>query len=242
MRSQAILFFPVLALLGPAMAAAASDTPATKPPAASSFTFNPPGSAHATGGRSFTDQTIFVPDMRFPIAEPDAFANSQVYGRGGSLGSGGGQCDAVNYRYPWQDNFCEARGYKTPMCPSGNGHQGQDIRPGACVRAHYTAVAAEPGRITQIGSYTVYLTADDGRVFRYLHLQMDQLKVKKGDHVDRGQPIGLVSNNFGATPTTIHLHFEVKEPVTRDGKALFTFVPPYTSLVSAYQRLQVGTP
>ena len=226
----------------PASAAPAPPAPAPSAPLPYGFVFNAPGSSHATGGKGFSDQTLFVPGMRFPISEPKAFANSQVYGHGGAYGPAGGQCDAANYSYPWQDNFCEERGYKTPMCPSGNGHQGQDIRPGACVKAHFVAVAAEPGTITQIGSYTVYLTADDGRLFRYLHLQMDQLKVKKGDHVDRGQPLGFVSNNFDKTPTTIHLHFEVKEPVTRKGKSLFTFVSPYMSLVSAYEKLLAGSP
>ena len=230
----------------PASAAppAAAAPPASSAPAAApaGFAFDPPGSAHAAGGKGFTDPTVFVPALRFPIDQPKAFANSQVYGHGGQSGPGGGQCDAANYAYPWHDNFCEARGYKTPMCPAGNGHQGQDIRPGSCVKARYVAVAAEAGKITQIGSYTVYLTADDGRVFRYLHLQMDQLKVRIGDRVTRGQPIGFVSNNFGKTATTIHLHFEVKEPVTQAGKSLFTFVPPYTSLVGAYQRLLSGSP
>jgi murein DD-endopeptidase MepM/ murein hydrolase activator NlpD len=226
----------------PASAAPASSAPASAAPPPAGFAYDPPGSAHATGGKGFSDVSVFVPGMRFPIEQPKAFANSQVWGHGGSSGPGGGQCDAQNYAYPWHDNFCEARAYKTPMCPAGNGHQGQDIRPSSCVKAHWLAVAAEAGRITQIGSYTVYLTADDGRMFRYLHLQMDQLKVRIGDRVERGQPIGYVSNNFGKTPTTIHLHFEVKEPVTRDGKSLFTFVPPYSSLVDAYQRLLAGAP
>jgi murein DD-endopeptidase MepM/ murein hydrolase activator NlpD len=228
----------VVALLA-AAPALAQPAPSAPPPA---FSFDPPGSAHATGGKAFTDATVFAPGMRFPIDQPKAFANSQVYGRGGASGPGGGQCDAENYSYPWRDNFCEARAYKTPMCPSGNGHQGQDIRPNSCKKAQYLAVAAEAGRITQIGTYTVYLTADDGRLFRYLHLQMDQLKVRLGDRVERGQAIGYVSNNFGKTATTIHLHFEIKEPVARDGKALFTFVPPYSSLTDAYQRLLAGNP
>jgi murein DD-endopeptidase MepM/ murein hydrolase activator NlpD len=180
--------------------------------------------------------------MRFPIAAPAAYADSQVYGHGGSNGPGGGQCDAVNYSYPWRDNFCEARAYSTPLCPSGTGHQGQDIRPNSCKAAVYDAVAAEDGVISQIGSYTVYLSADSGRLYRYLHLQMNQLKVHVGDRVTRGQPIGLVSNNFGSTPTTIHLHFEIKEAVSWNGSTITTFVPPYSSVVDAYQRLLAGTP
>jgi murein DD-endopeptidase MepM/ murein hydrolase activator NlpD len=240
----ALALLPGAALAQPAPAPPASSAPASSAPApaGAAFAYDLPGSAHATGGKGFSDASVFVPGMRFPIDQPKAFANSQVYGHGGASGPGGGQCDAQNYAYPWHDNFCEALAYKTPMCPAGNGHQGQDIRPSSCVKARWLAVAAEAGKITQIGSYTVYLTADDGRVFRYLHLQMDQLKVRIGDRVERGQPIGYVSNNFGKTPTTIHLHFEVKEPVTKGGKSLFTFVPPYSSLVDGYQRLLAGAP
>jgi murein DD-endopeptidase MepM/ murein hydrolase activator NlpD len=71
---------------------------------------------------------------------------------------------------------------------------------------------------------------------------MDQLKVHVGDRVARGQPIGLVSNNFGSTPTTIHLHFEIKEAVSFNGSTVTTWVPPYSSVVDAYQRLLAGTP
>ena len=133
---------------------------------------------------------------------------------------GRGQCDAANYAYPWHDNFCEPRAYTTPLCPSGQGHQGQDIRPPTCEKAKWVAVAVENGVISQIGTYTVYLSGDSGRTYLYLHMQMDQLKVRIGEHVERGQPIGYVSNNFGKTSTTIHLHFEIKEPVTRAGTSL----------------------
>ena len=180
--------------------------------------------------------------MRFPMDSGPAFADSQVYGHGGDHGPGGGQCDAVNYAYPWSDNFCEARPYSTPLCPAGTGHQGQDIRPTTCQAAVHVAVAAEPGVISQIGSYTVYLSSDTGRTYLYLHMQMNQLKVSVGDRVTRGQPLGLVSNNFGSTNTTIHLHFEIKEPVTLHGATVITRVPPYSSLVDAYQRLLAGAP
>jgi len=189
-----------------------------------------------------TDATIYVPGMRFPIETAKAYANSQVFGHGGSSGPGGGQCDGANYVYPWSDNFCEPRSYSTPLCPSGTGHQGQDIRPNSCSAALYKAVAAEDGVISQIGSYTVYLSSSTGRTYLYLHMQMNQLKVAVGDHVTRGQTLGMVSNNFGSTPTTIHLHFEIKEPVSFNGSTITTRVPPYSSLVNAYQRLLGGTP
>ena len=218
----------------------ASGLPASASPPAG-FAFNPPGQLQsATAG--VTDATIYAPGIRFPIDQAPAYADSQVYGHGGSNGPGGGQCDAVNYAYPWSDNFCEARSYTTPLCPAGTGHQGQDIRPSTCKAAVNVAVAAEPGVISQIGSYTVYLSSDTGRTYLYLHMQMNQLKVSVGDRVARGQPLGLVSNNFGSSPTTIHLHFEIKEPVTWHGSTITTRVPPYSTLVDAYQRLLAGTP
>ena len=210
--------------------------------ASASFPHDPPGQLQS-GGVGVADDTVYAPGIRFPIEQPGAFANSQVYGHGGSNGPAGSQCDPSNYAYPWHDNFCEPRAqYTTPLCPSGTGHQGQDIRPPACKAATYVAVAAEAGVISQIGTYTVYLSSDTGRTYLYLHMQMDQLKVRLGDHVTRGQPLGLVSNNFGSTATTIHLHFEIKEPVTINGASVVTRVPPYTSLVDAYQSLLDGNP
>jgi murein DD-endopeptidase MepM/ murein hydrolase activator NlpD len=182
---------------------------------------------------------VYAPGIRFPIEAPKAYANSQVWGHGGAQGSGG-QCDPANYSYPWSDNFCETRDWSAPLCPTGKGHQGQDIRPNSCAKGKYTAVAAEAGTITHIGIYTVYLSADSGRTFRYLHLDMAHLKVVAGQRVTRGQAIGFVSDNFGSTSTTIHLHFEIKEPVTDGTATIVTFVPPYSSLVDAYQRMLAG--
>ncbi len=78
-------------------------------------------------------------------------------------------------------------------------------------------------------------------------MQMAALAVKEGDAVVAGQKLGKVANDFGGTPTTIHLHFELRAGVagtTTDGKAvvLHTFLPPYMSLAEAYQRkLNGGT-
>ncbi len=211
------------------------------PPPASDFTYDPPGKLQA-GGVGVADPTLYVPGMRFPLEQAKGFAQSQVWGHGGLQGPPGSQCDAPDYSYPWHDNFCEPRSYTTPLCPSGTGHQGQDIRPNSCQAAVYVAVAAEDGVISQIGTYTVYLSSNTGRTYLYLHMQMNQLKVHVGDHVTRGQPLGLVSNNFGSSSTTIHLHFEIKEPVTLNGSTVTTRVAPYTSLIDAYQRLLAGTP
>jgi len=76
---------------------------------------------------------------------------------------------------------------------------------------------------------------------------MSTLAVAEGTKVTAGQKLGKVSNDFGGTPTTIHLHFEMRAGLagmTTDGKpvAIQTFIPPYLSLAEAYQRkLNGGT-
>jgi murein DD-endopeptidase MepM/ murein hydrolase activator NlpD len=207
------------------------------------FTYDPPGTlVPARSGRGRVDAKVYAPTMRFPMEQPQAFANSQVYGNGGGQGVGG-QCDAVNYSYPWHDNYCESRSYSMPLCPSGTGHQGQDIRPPTCLKDTHWVVAAEAGTITSVGSYSLYLTAADGTRFDYLH--MSQVQVAVGARVTKGQRIGKVSNVFGGTPTTIHLHFNLRQNVAAVGAV---YVPPYTSLIDAFKRAKglipsdAGTP
>jgi signal transduction protein with GAF and PtsI domain len=47
---------------------------------------------------------------------------------------------------------------------------------------------------------------------------------------------------MGKTPTSIHLHFDVKETIVVDGYSQKVFVPIYSSLVEAYKRLLRGNP
>ncbi|WP_417493303.1 M23 family metallopeptidase [Maricaulis sp.] len=223
------------------------EEPAGEPPAPPilddagiEFTWMPAGDLIEESGTGQILQINYAPDMRFPIEAGQAYANSQVYGYGGYLGPAGGQCNAANYAYSWRDNFCETRGYGTPMCPTGHGHQGQDIRPASCTDGVHQAVAAADGTITSIGSYSVRLMSDDGVRYTYLHLDKPSLLVAPGDHVTRGQVIGMVSNEFGDTSTTIHLHFEIRMAVDTGGSIENTNVPPYLALVDSYQRLLEG--
>src|SRR5690606_39747974 len=108
---------------------------------AAAFDYHPPGDLVSGSGQGRVDDVVYAPGMRFPIEEPPAFANSQVYNPGGYLGPGGGQCDAFNYSYPWRDNYCETRQWDMPLCPAGTGHQGQDIRPATCENNKYWGVA-----------------------------------------------------------------------------------------------------
>ena len=227
----------------PAQPAEPVTPPAPTGPSTVSFAFEPPGALPPGTGNGLPSNTIYVPGMRYPIEQAPSFLNSQVYGHGG-LNQPGGQCDAVNYSYPWRDNFCETRSRVTAMCPGGKGHQGQDIRAATCERAKHWAVAAEAGRITYVGEYSITLKGKSGIIYHYLHMQMDKLAVALDTEVTRGQHLGLVSNNFkNGTPTTTHLHFEIKAPVAVDGGTPeIRFVPPYATLVDSYQRLLQNTP
>lgn len=220
------------------MSAALLATLASAPAAAEDFTYNPPGQLVAGSGQGSTDDTVYVPGMRFPIEAAPAYPNSQVWGHGGYQGPGGGQCNSNNYSYPWWDNFCETRSWDVPMCPGGTGHQGQDIRPSTCDDNVHWCVAAQDGEITNVGSYSVYLVADDGTRHRYLHMDPGSVTVSVGDRVTKGDQLGRVSNAFGGTPTTIHLHYDIFQTVSGVGPS---YVPLYMSLVRSYERL-LGIP
>ena len=196
------------------------------------FEYLPPGDLIPGSGQGRVDETVYAPGMRFPIEEGPAFANSQVWGHGGIEGPGGGQCEAANYDYPWRDNYCETRSWDMPMCPAGVGHQGQDIRPATCDNGVHWTVAADAGTVTNIGSYSVYVTAADGTRYDYLHGSNNIVSV--GQALAREERINRVSNTFGGTATTIHLHFNIRKDVAGFGNV---FAPTYMSLVTSYQEL-----
>jgi murein DD-endopeptidase MepM/ murein hydrolase activator NlpD len=221
---RAALF--VATLLAPAVAAGQD------------FTYEPPGVLVSGSGSGRVDDNVYVPGMRFPVEVAPAYPNSQVWGVGGSRGTSGSQCDGRNYSYPWHDNFCESRSWTMPLCPSGNGHQGQDIRPSTCDDATHWAVAAEDGVVTGIGTYAVYMMADAGTRHRYLHMRRSSIPVGEGDRVARGDRMGRISNEFGGTSTTIHLHYDLYQNVSGVGGA---YVPTYLSLVESYEDL-LGVP
>jgi hypothetical protein len=237
----------------PSTTATASTTPAPTPTAASSptpakfFYFRPSALEPGSGAGAKDADKILVPDMRFPIKSAPTFAQSQVYRYGGSV-KGGDQCDARNFQAPWRDNYCESRSVTatTPWCSLKGVHLGQDLRVGtpegcrlekatpARDRERYEIVAVEDGIISNVGSFSINLTATSGgRIYRMLHLNMAKLKVKIGQSVKQGDLLGYVSNDFGGTPTTLHLHFELKLNTAENG---WQYAPVYSSLLAAYQR------
>ncbi|MAQ16161.1 MAG: hypothetical protein CMN30_15390 [Sandaracinus sp.] len=213
-----------LALLGGLVTASAS----------AQFRYEPVGQLERS--RGYTGSQIFARGMRFPLQQQPAYLNSQIYGVGGYMGPGGGQCDSRNYSYPWYDNFCEARTWTCPLCPTRQGHQGQDIRPATCANDRHATVATVPGRINDIG-YSINLIGDDGTKFTYLHTSRQQ--VRAGQRVNCGDVLSYVSNldKNGNGYTTYHLHFEIRKAIAGLG---FIPVSPYTSLVDAYQRMGGG--
>lgn len=205
-------------------------------PYSDDFTYLPAGKLIPNSGQGLEDYTVYAPNILFPIEGAPAYANSQVYNHGGNMGPGGDQCNVLNYTYPWEDNFCEKRPRMTEMCPSGTGHQGQDIRPATCEKDKYWVVAVDDGEIDKIGNYWITLKTNNKTFYDYLH--MSNVQVKKGDIVKRGQRLGKVSNVY-STPTTTHLHFQIRTKTGMQKQAVHH--PPYMSLVEAYKRL-IKTP
>lgn len=214
------------------------------------FEYFAPGDLIPGTGFGQGDDTVYAPNMVFPIKSAPTYPQSMVYRLGGAVG--GDQCDPENFSVPWRDNFCEKRSSNrnTPLCPANKVHQGQDIRVGTAAdcnamrrqsaqeRGLHEVVAVEDGIIQHIGTYSVKLKGTEtGNIYSYLHLNMRRLRVSALDTVKAGDTIGVVSNDFGGTPTTYHLHFEMKAPIEGEG---IVHVPPYISLIAAYERREGG--
>jgi murein DD-endopeptidase MepM/ murein hydrolase activator NlpD len=215
----------------------------------SEFSYRPVGDIIASsgyrkqGGR--VDLTAYS-QIRFPIEKAPAFVRSQSFGKRD-------KSEQPNGSYPWRDNFCESRSFEVGQCPGGFGHQGEDIRPGACPTSNeedhcdpkqQAVVAVRDGVVIrslkqqaamlQINSRTEHIR------FRYMHMSpssMDADGVLNGRRVEEGEKIGVVSNYLDhPNGTTRHLHFDV-QVFTRDG---WLWVSPYVTLISAYERLMRG--
>ncbi|WP_376708196.1 M23 family metallopeptidase [Bradyrhizobium cenepequi] len=222
------------------IASVSAERPASLSP---DFTYRPSGDIVANSGyrgqSGRPDLTVYS-QIRFPLAKAPAFVHSQSFVR---------RAD----QYPWQDNFCEARSFEVGQCARGFGHQGQDIRPGACLsnkggescdpkRQAVVAVrdgvvirsAGQQGVTLQVSTRTEHIR------FRYMHMNpsaMDADGLLNGRRVTEGEKIGVVSNYLDhPNGTSRHLHFDV-QVFTRDG---WLWVNPYTTLTSAYERLIRG--
>jgi hypothetical protein len=223
--------------------------------ASSDYIYRPPGDLVArSGSRGQTGRVDYTAysQIRFPLEKAPAFAHSQSFGlrKSDKLD----ELSAGPTSYPWQDNFCEARSFGVGQCPSGFGHQGQDMRPAPCPahddgpehcdpkqRAVVAVRDAVLIREPQQQAATLQINSRNEHIrFRYMHMDpsaMDADGVLNGRHVEEGEKIGVVSNYLDRpNGTTRHLHFDV-QVFTRDG---WLWVNPYVTLVSAYERLIGG--
>jgi murein DD-endopeptidase MepM/ murein hydrolase activator NlpD len=220
------------------------------------FAYFPPGElAPQDKGRGRAgDRKVYLPDIVYPLklspvatatlAGGHAHMNSQIWGYGGGGwngkgAAGGSECDGRNYNPMMQrDDYCEVRGWDMPMCPAGQGHQGQDIRPPSCQDDKWEVVAVVDGIITQVTSNTtVRLKGADGTEYYYLHMHPDSIGLNEGDKVKQGQVLGRVSNFMnGGRQTTHHLHFQVRQAVKVNGEVQRVYVPVFASLIAAYRR------
>ena len=214
------------------------------------FTYRPTGDIIArTGNRrqgGHGDLTAYS-QIRFPLVRTPVAIRSQSFSRRDKT-------ELVAGAYPWRDNFCEARSFNVGQCPSGFGHQGQDIRPVACPSGSETdescdlrrqpVVAVRDGvviRSPKQQAATLQINTRTEHIrFRYMHMNpsaMDEDGLLNGRRVAESEQIGVVSNYLDRpSGTSRHLHFDV-QVFTRDG---WIWVNPYTTLISAYERLIRG--
>ena len=213
------------------------------------FTYRPSGDIIArTGARrqsGHADNTAYS-QIRFPLVHLPVAIRSQSFASRDKTRLVGGV-------YPWRDNFCEDRSFNVGQCASGFGHQGQDIRPRPCTAEEsvegcddkkQAIVAVRDGVVLrgpkqQAATLQVNTRTEHIR-FRYMHMNpttMDSDGLLNGRRVVEGEPIGVVSNYLDRpNGTSRHLHFDV-QVFTRDG---WLWVNPYTTLISAYERLIHG--
>ncbi len=171
------------------------------------FKFYPPGnlpkaiSQDLKGG--VTDRVRWGPrDFRFPLENPKAHANSQLFMHAGNCNGAGNKIELSggrykcrqlptriledrenhpdNYAYPWRDTYCEVRNDNDrgpPECPRA--HEGQDIRPNNCVLVNgrcqinmFPVVAVTRGHAIWTAANHIRLIAEDDTNLYYMYLHM----------------------------------------------------------------------
>lgn len=251
-------FLRALRVVGGNPAAQSVSTPPAplpRPEAESkAFSFHPVGKLiPGTGMRApegDTDATVYA-RIRFPAAEAPAYVSTQIYRKRDKSQPGPVEGEPDIDAYRWRDNFCEKRDFQVGQCPSGRGHQGQDITGLTCHSKVDSKVRCRPNQDAVVAvrdgmiqreawneSFFLYVNAGGERMrFRHLHMhpkQLDSENIVSGSAVKEGQPIGTIGN-FDRRPalTSTHLHFELHVP-TRDG---YVRVNPYMTLIAAYEHL-----
>ena len=120
-----------------------------------SFGYYVPGQIQAgtgfrgKGGRQ--DYTVYS-QIRFPLAEAPAYAGTEQFHRGPKtrISDPSDIHPAQISQNPWRDNFCERRAFSVSQCPTGIGHQGQDLRPLICRPAPNSDRCDPPGDVVAV--------------------------------------------------------------------------------------------
>lgn len=103
-------------------------------------------------------------------------------------------------------------------------HKGMDL----AVPIGTEVLAAQSGIVRTVGKGSasgLYIVLDHGSDIRTTYMHLDRIDVRKGQRIERGQPIGL-SGDTGRV-TGAHLHFELQvrgEPM--NPAPLLTYEPP----------------
>jgi murein DD-endopeptidase MepM/ murein hydrolase activator NlpD len=223
-----------------------SERPKTASP---EFTYQRSGDIIARSGarkRGGQADLAVYSQIRFPLERAPAIVSSQSFSKRKS-----GERNGV---YSWRDNFCEDRSFQVGQCPAGVGHQGQDIRPAPCLLNGESGSHCHPRRQAVVAvrdgvlirspkqeAATLQINTSSEHIrFRYMHMNpssMDADEILNGRRVAEGEKIGVVSNYLDfPNGTSYHLHFDI-QVFTRDG---WLWVNPYTTLISAYERLIRG--
>src|SRR5258707_745611 len=135
------------------------------------------------------------------------------------------------------DGSPAARPIRPVACPAGSETEACDLKRQPVVAVRDGVVIRSPKQqaaTLQINTHTEHIR------FRYMHMNpsvMDENGLLNGRRLAEGEQIGVVSNYLDRpSGTSRHLHFDV-QVVTRDG---WSCVNPYTTLISAYERLIHG--
>jgi hypothetical protein len=188
---------------------------AERPPEKSAdFTYRSSGDIIARSGfrgQGGRPDFIAYSQIRFPLEKAPAFVHSQSYRNRRSSDKPADELIGGNTSYPWQDSFCEVRSFGVGQCPSGLGHQGQDIRPAPCSRLGEDADRCDPKQKAVVAvrdgvvirspkqqAATLQINTRTEHIrFRYMHMNptiMDAEGILNGRRVDEGEKIGVVSN------------------------------------------------
>lgn len=185
-------------------------------------------------GKGSTD-TYQVSGLAFPIPEGNAYAESVYYAPGGG---GWYQAQSVssapNFTMPWEDNFCEYRGWSVPKCNGGKGHQGQDIHASDGTDNKWWVIAPNTSTVNSISTSDgkVDLVTTDGQ-FLYRNLHTDSRQVSTGQAIHFGQRLAKVGDwmsgiNGGTLP---HLHFELWHKES----GVWVRRSPYKTLIKGFE-------